>query len=118
MDILPNLEIVDLGLYFRKESMLLIADTHIGQEEAMNKSGVLIPRFQLTLIFKRLDSIFARLHISQTSKLRSMVINGDIKHEFGRISETEWRNTLRFIDFISLYADEIILIKGNHDTIL
>ena len=47
-----------------------------------------------------------------------IIINGDIKHEFGTISEQEWRHTLRLLDFLSRYCDEVILIKGNHDMIL
>jgi len=48
---------------------------------------------------------------------QTIIVNGDIKHEFGKISKTEWKNTLDLIDFLS-EGRELILIKGNHDTIL
>ena len=111
MEILPNIEIVDLALYLKKEKILIIADLHIGQEEAMNKQGILIPRFQFKEIESRLKKILDKLEINK------IIINGDLKHEFGIISEQEWRNTLKILDLCLSYAP-VILIKGNHDKII
>jgi hypothetical protein len=111
--ITPQLELVDLALYHSKQNILIIGDIHIGYEESLNKQGLLIPRHHFTEIVKRLEKIFKK-----TGKLSKIIINGDLKHEFGSISEQEWRHTLRLLDFLSKYCDEIILIKGNHDTVL
>src|SRR3989344_8060294 len=111
MEILKNIEIVDLALYLKKEKILVIADLHIGQEEAMNKQGILIPRFQFGEIEPRLKNILDKLEI------KKIIINGDLKHEFGIISEQEWRNTLKILDLCLSYAP-VILIKGNHDKII
>lgn len=111
MEILKDIEIVDLSLYLKKEKILVIADLHIGQEEAMNKQGILIPRFQFNEIESRLKKILEKL------KLNRIIINGDLKHEFGIISEQEWRNTLKILDLCLSYAP-VILIKGNHDKII
>ena len=113
MKILPNIDIVDLSLYV--DSTLVIADVHIGYEEALNKQGVLVPRLQFEEIVKRIELIFGLL---KNKQIKTIVINGDLKHEFGAISEQEWRNTLKFIDLLSRHFKEIILIKGNHDNIL
>ena len=113
MEILPNMEIIDLGLFFN--STLVIADVHIGYEEALNKQGILVPRLQFEEMAKRISSILKSL---KSRKIKKIVINGDLKHEFGTISEQEWRNTLKFIDLLAKHCKEIILIKGNHDTIL
>ena len=113
MKILPSIEIVDLALYF--DSVLVIADVHIGYEEALNRQGVLVPRLQLEEIVKRMEGILDGL---KGKKLNSIVINGDLKEEFGTISEQEWRNTLKFIDLLARHCDEVVLIKGNHDTML
>jgi len=113
MEIVKNIDMIDLCLYLKKEKILILADTHIGYEEALNKQGVLIPRFQFKEIIERLEKV-----LKKTAKLHKIIINGDIKHEFGTISEQEWRHTLRLLDFLSRHCDEIILIKGNHDTIL
>jgi hypothetical protein len=43
---------------------------------------------------------------------------GDIKHEFGTISRQEWRDTLNLLDYLVSKAGKVVLIKGNHDTIL
>lgn len=107
-----NMEIIDLGLYFVKEKTLVIGDVHIGLEEAMNKEGILVPRIGLGKILEHLDRIFSKIEVKR------VVINGDVKHEFGEISRQEWRLTLRLLDYLIEKGKEVILVKGNHDTIL
>lgn len=111
MEILPNIEIIGLALYLKKQRILVIADLHIGFEEMLNKEGVLIPRHQLKDITERLNKIFSKC------KPKKIIINGDLKHEFGTISEQEWRDTLKIVDYLARKG-KLILIKGNHDTIL
>ncbi len=113
MEILPKIEIVDLALYL--DSTLVIADIHIGYEEALNKQGVLVPRLQFNEMTERMNNIFEAL---KNKKIERIIVNGDLKHEFGTISEQEWRNTLKFIDLLAKRCNEVILIKGNHDNIL
>lgn len=117
MKITKNIEIIDLALYIKKENVLIIADTHIGYEESLNKQGILIPRFQFKETIIRLERII-KTTTKRNKKLSKIIINGDIKDEFGTISEQEWRHTLKLLDFLSRYCDEVILIKGNHDTII
>ncbi|MCK5283623.1 MAG: metallophosphoesterase [Nanoarchaeota archaeon] len=105
--------IVGKGVYFN--NTLVLSDIHIGYEEALNKQGVLIPRFQFKDITSELDWVFSELGKKRIDKI---IINGDLKHEFGGISETEWRNTLRLLDYFSKKCKNIILLKGNHDKIL
>ena len=113
MKILPNIEIVDLSLYF--DDTLVISDVHIGYEEAINKQGILLPRLQFVEMAKRMEKIFREL---PNKNLDKIIINGDLKHEFGTISEQEWRNTLKFHDLLARHCKEIILIKANDDTTL
>jgi hypothetical protein len=112
MEIEKGIEIVDLALYLKKEKILVLADFHIGYEEALAKQGYLIPRFQFKDFSERLESIFKK------AEPEIIVINGDIKHEFGDISEQEWRETLKLIDFLSRKCRKLVLVRGNHDTIL
>lgn len=112
MEISPGIEIVDLCLYFRKEKTLVIPDMHLGYEEAMNKQGVLIPRVQFKDTVERLEKVFKEI------KTDKVIIIGDIKHEFGTISSTEWKNILGIFDFLLQYAKEVIILRGNHDPIL
>lgn len=111
MKILDSIEIIDLCLYLRKENVLVIGDMHIGLEESLQKQGVFIPRFDIDEVIKRLKDIFSKIEV------KKIILIGDVKHEFGTISDQEWRDTLKVLDFL-LEKGEVILIKGNHDTIL
>ena len=113
MKILDGIELIDLAVYTTKT--LIVTDFHVGYEEVLNKQGFMVPRFQFQEIMKRLEKIFSRL---KNKKVERIIVNGDLKHEFGTISEQEWRHTLRLLDYFGQHCNEIILIKGNHDTIL
>ena len=113
MNIFNNIELIDLAIYTNKT--LIVTDFHIGYEESLNKQGLMVPRFQFDEIMERLDSIFKKL---EAKKIERIIINGDLKHEFGTISDQEWRHTLKLLDFFENHCREIILIKGNHDTFL
>ena len=112
MKIDKRIQLIDLALYLRKYKTLIISDPHIGYEEALNKQGILVPRTHFTDLLKRTEPILKK------TKPETVIVNGDLKHEFGKISETEWRHTLRFIDFLKKYCKRIILLKGNHDVII
>lgn len=111
MEIHPEIKIIDLGLYLTKHKILVFSDFHIGYEEELNKKGVMVPRVQYKDVIDRLELIFSRV------KPKLIVINGDLKHEFGAISKQEWKETMRLLDYLERKA-KLVLIKGNHDTIL
>jgi len=111
MKIYPGIEIIDLGLYLSKHKILVLSDFHIGYEEELNKKGVMVPRVQYKDLIDRLELIFARV------KPELIIINGDLKHEFGAISKQEWKETIRLLDYLERKG-KLVLIKGNHDTIL
>jgi uncharacterized protein len=110
MEIQKGIEIIDLALYIKKEKILIISDLHLGYEEALNKQGVMLPRFQFKEIIKRLRNILKKVDPEL------IIINGDLKHEFGRISKSEWKQVTDLLDFLK--DKKILLIKGNHDNIL
>lgn len=107
------MEIADLGLFFKKEKILIVGDFHLGYEESLNKEGLLIPRQQFDMTIDRLKNIFEK-----TGRLNKIIINGDLKHEFGRISDSEWTDCFKLIDFLNEKCDELVLVKGNHDCVL
>ena len=86
---------------------------HIGYEEALNESGIFLPRTQTKQIFSDLEKIFV-----QIGKVEEIIILGDLKHEFGSISGQEWRDVLALIDYLQEKCNRIVLVKGNHDIIL
>ena len=113
IEICPGLKIIDLALLYK--GTLILGDLQLGYEEAMESRGLLLPRFQLKDILKRLENILSKV------KVKRVIINGDLKHEFGTITNQEWRDTLRLFDFITSKLGEkteIILVKGNHDIFL
>lgn len=111
LEILPGIKIFKKSLWIEKEKTLVISDLHIGYEESLCKQGILIPRMQLEDIKKELTEILDKFDP------KTIIINGDLKHEFGEISKQEWFDTFKILDLL-LERSKVILIKGNHDTIL
>ncbi len=111
IEILPGIQIADLALYLKKENILIIGDVHLGYEDAQRRQGVFMPRFQFKDTIDRLEKIFLQL----PSRLEAVVINGDLKHDFGVISDQEWRDILKLLDFFLERAHQVIIVKGNHD---
>ena len=107
-------QLVGLALYVEKKNTLVLTDVHIGYEEALNKQGILIPRLQFKKTVMRMKHVLG--HFSKP--LKEIVVAGDLKHEFGTISEQEWRETLKFLDLLAAHCERVVLVKGNHDTIL
>ena len=107
-----DFKILNLSLFLKKENVLIISDLHIGYEEALNKQGILIPRFSLQDSLKQLKEIIGKKRFDR------IIINGDLKHEFGTVSNQEWRDTKAIATFLKEKTKKLILVKGNHDTIL
>ncbi|MEK6859212.1 MAG: metallophosphoesterase [Nanoarchaeota archaeon] len=106
-------------------SVLVLGDLHIGYEEHIAEKGI-FPRIQLKEIIEKLNSVFWNLSMRGV-KIKQVVILGDLKHEFGGISDVEWSETLAFLDYLdkkitgnidNVKKDRIILVKGNHDNII
>ena len=89
-----------------ENKILIIADLHIGYEESVIETGI-FPRIQTHDIIASLSKIFDKLN-KQNIRLDKIIILGDLKHEYGKISEAEWRETLYVLDFISKKSKEII----------
>lgn len=111
-DILGGMLISDLALWIPGERVLAIADVHLGYEEALNRQGMLVPREQFRHTVQRLQPLL------EAHRPETVVINGDLKHEFGRISDQEWKDVLKLLDLIGRHCRHIVLVEGNHDKIL
>jgi len=118
MEIIKGIEIVGKALWIKKEKILVLADLHIGYEEALNKQGMLVPRVQFEETIKELNEVLDEVKKKFKTKPLTIVINGDLKHEFGEISEQEWRETLKVLGLLMKNCNSVVLVKGNHDTIL
>jgi len=99
--------------------VLVLGDLHIGLEEHILKEGICL-RVQLREILEKLNRVFLQLK-QENIKIKKIIILGDLKHEFEKISNNEWRDTLKVLNYLENKLDkknQIILIKGNHDNIL
>ncbi|VVB83021.1 3',5'-cyclic adenosine monophosphate phosphodiesterase CpdA [uncultured archaeon] len=104
-------------IFFPEQGILAVGDLHLGYEYKMQQSGVLVPEAQVEEIKTELKEIFEEIK-EKGFKLKKMVFIGDIKHSFSY----EWKEKNYFreiLTFLKNYIDDknIILIKGNHDTI-
>jgi len=95
--------------------ILVIGDLHLGY----NDYEKLYERDQVKKIIRKLDGIFELLE-KEKINVEKIILLGDLKHDFGRISNNEWREGIRFLDYLIERVDKknIIIIKGNHDAIL
>lgn len=105
--LVDGVEMIDLALQI--DDHLIISDLHLGYEHSLNREGFMIPKFQFEKILDRLEQI---KHLSPCDKI---IINGDLKHEFGNISWQEWKEVKSFLEYLQDTFTEVILIKGNHD---
>lgn len=111
MEILKDLQIIKKTLYIPSKKTLILSDLHIGQDESMNASGFLLPRFQYQDLFKETQEIIKK------TKPKTIILNGDIKHEFSGINKEEWLKIKEYLTYLKR-KHEVIIIKGNHDNIL
>jgi len=114
MQLAPGIEAIDLGLYLSTHQALVFSDFHMGFEHSLNAQGYMLPRTHYKDVVDRLEQVFAEL-AKQEKPVKTVVITGDLKHEFGRILRQEWRDVLRLVDYLLRKADKLVLIKGNHD---
>ena len=112
MEIEKGIEIFDLALFIREKKLLILSDVHIGYESELTRKGIFVPKFHFKELVQRLGKI-----VLQTQP-ETVIIMGDLKHEFGSISDQEWRDIIRLFDFLSKTAKKIIVVKGNHDLAL
>jgi len=103
-------EIYDLALKYK--DILIFGDFHLGYEESMNKQGILIPRFQIKDTISRVAKI-----LMSVGEVETIVLTGDVKHEFGKIYDDEWMGVLALIDFMKEYCEELVILEGNHDKV-
>lgn len=102
-------------LFFPKQGILAIGDLHLGFELSLNQPNIL-PEMQKE-IEGQLGKIFETIN-KKRLKLKKIIFIGDIKHSFSyKWKEKNYFNEI--LKFLKKYMKEknIILIKGNHDTI-
>lgn len=105
----------DLFIYLPKYNAFILSDIHIGYEESLNRRGIFIPKNNYNDILLRLEKSLETL--KKEYSINKIIINGDLIHDFGKISTKEKLLLSKFIDFLATYG-EVIVIEGNHDKAL
>src|SRR3989344_5995417 len=111
MKIASGTEIVGKALFFPEKGILAIADLHIGYEGMLNEKGVMVPRVQFKEMMDDLKKVLDEIEKSN-GKIKEVVILGDLKHDFKRISMQEWKDVSSILDFLKKHAEKIIIARG------
>jgi hypothetical protein len=110
-----NFIFISKTLFFPKSGILAIGDLHLGYDSMIKEQGINLLFDQLEETKKELEIIIKRVKAIYT--LKKIIVLGDVKHhfQFQREEISDLRNFLRFLEKY-LPKENIILIKGNHDT--
>lgn len=100
------------ALYHEGLDMIVISDLHLGLEGSLTYEGSYIPKFQLADVLDDLETA-----VEETGASR-LLVNGDLKHEFSTTRYSEREEIEEFTEKALELVDEMIVIKGNHDTFL
>lgn len=99
-------------MYTESTDLLILSDLHLGLEGSMTSNGSYIPKVQLDDTAEKIEE--ARKHFGANR----LLINGDLKNEFHRNSYSEKEEIEKLMKMLSKRLNEIIIVKGNHDTFI
>ncbi len=94
--------------YMPNEETVGISDMHLGFEIYMESQGFFLPRMQMKLEEERVEAILREYRPA------NVLINGDIKHEFGRNTPQEWVEIRRLFTLLTGRCN-VTVVRGNHD---
>lgn len=101
----------------KSERALIVGDLHLGFEEYLNNSGILVSRQMYKEIVEYFEKVYKR-----SGKVDKIVLLGDVKHDFGKIGKQEWFESLELFDYLKKtflkIKGKIIIVKGNHDKLI
>lgn len=99
------------GLYHPELDMIVIADIHLGTEGSLSSRGSYVPEFQLDELKDELKEV------AESTDASRILVNGDLKNEF-QTRYAERSEVKEFINFLEKVFDQIVLVEGNHDTLV
>jgi len=94
------------------DDALLVADLHLGMEEALELEGVHLP-YDLSGEVRR-----AVLGALGELGARRLVIAGDLKHELGAGLRSEYEEVRALVLGARELGAEVVLVRGNHDNFI
>ncbi len=110
-----DLWLVDTGLYHPERGALVLADLHLGYEEALRAGGAFVPDAHFDELRARLARTFDLLDVTPDAPLRELILNGDLRQAFGRFKRGEWRELKAFFELVEPLCERIVVVEGNHD---
>ncbi len=98
------------AVYIEHYDSFIVADLHLGYEEALASEGVYLPRIQYRKAVGVLSKLAARKPGAR------LIIAGDVKHCFHRLTRQERVELAKLVRKAQeLGFREIVLVRGNHD---
>ena len=117
MDLKPGLEIQAGGerltllpekaIWWARESVLLVADVHIGKAVSFRRLGVPVPRGTTSETFERLSALIERLGAKR------VIFLGDFLHSANSHAPATLAAAARWRERHA--SSELTLVRGNHD---
>lgn len=101
----------DYCVWYEPRETIILADFHLGLEASLKDDGVSLPRFQKGEILDRLSTIIDKY------EPRTVIVNGDFKHEFGKNRKEEFYEVMDVMDYI-VENSTLLVVRGNHDNFL
>lgn len=99
-------------LYHPELDLIVLSDLHLGLEGSMTSEGSYIPKFQLNDVLQDIENA------QEETGATRILVNGDLKNEFRKSYYSEKKEVGKFISEMKTLFDEVILVKGNHDTFI
>ena len=91
-----------------KTKSLVIADPHLGWENALRDKGIHVPS-QSTKLLEKLVAVLCKY------KPDELLILGDVKYSVVAVKSGEWHDIPEFFNELENYVKAIAIIRGNHD---
>jgi len=91
-----------------KKKTLVIADPHIGWENALQQKGIHVPSQTPKLLTKLVALL-------QEHKPDALLIIGDVKYTVVKAELGEWHDIPDFFTQLQHHVNDISIIRGNHD---
>ncbi|MFH1420916.1 MAG: metallophosphoesterase [Candidatus Aenigmatarchaeota archaeon] len=90
---------------------LVIADLHLGISYELESRGILVPK-QKDIFLKRIKKLVG------LTRAKRLIVLGDLKHAVPGTPYDEREELRDFYEQLKKLVKEIILIKGNHDSLI
>lgn len=107
-----NFDFYENTLFIKDLNAIVVSDLHIGLEFSLEDGGIQFPLNEEKLLLNRFEKVISKF------SPKSIILNGDILHLFSSIPYKIRNEFSNIINFISNQIDEMIFIRGSHDTML